>query len=49
VSFWLKPSGFFNQNPSLDAAPIERGEDAPAAPDRAHANCPRERRCTGTV
>ena len=21
VSFWLKPSGFFNQNPSLDAAP----------------------------
>jgi len=27
VSFWLKPSGFFNQNPSLDAAPMERGED----------------------
>ncbi len=27
VSFWLKPLGFFNQNPSLDAAPMERGED----------------------
>jgi primary-amine oxidase len=27
VSFWLKPSGFFNQNPSLDAAPMERDED----------------------
>ena len=21
VSFWLKPSGFFHQNPALDAAP----------------------------
>ena len=21
VSFWLKPSGFFDRNPSLDAAP----------------------------
>ena len=21
VSFWLKPSGFFDQNPSIDAAP----------------------------
>ena len=27
VSSWLKPSGFFNQNPSLDAAPMERGQD----------------------
>jgi primary-amine oxidase len=27
VSFWLKPSGFFNQNPSLDAAPLEQDED----------------------
>jgi primary-amine oxidase len=30
VSFWLKPSGFFDQNPSLDAAPTPRavGGDA---------------------
>ena len=27
VSFWLKPSGFFSQNPSLDAAPMEKDED----------------------
>jgi primary-amine oxidase len=24
VSFWLKPSGFFDQNPSLDAAPAPK-------------------------
>jgi primary-amine oxidase len=27
VSFWLKPSGFFDRNPSLDAAPTEKGEN----------------------
>ncbi len=27
VSFWLKPSSFSNQNPSLDAAPMERDDD----------------------
>ena len=26
VSFWLKPSGFFDRNPSLDAAPSPKGE-----------------------
>ncbi len=25
VSFWLKPSGFFDRNPSLDAAPTAKG------------------------
>jgi primary-amine oxidase len=29
VSFWLKPFGFFDQNPSIDVAPSEKaGEDA---------------------
>jgi primary-amine oxidase len=27
VSFWLKPAGFFDQNPSLDAAPMERDQN----------------------
>jgi primary-amine oxidase len=26
VSFWLKPSGFFDRNPSLDAAPMDNGQ-----------------------
>lgn len=26
VSFWLKPSGFFDQNPSLDAAPTRKAD-----------------------
>lgn len=26
VSFWLKPSGFFDQNPSLDAAPASKAD-----------------------
>jgi len=26
VSFWLKPSGFFDQNPSIDAAPAPKDE-----------------------
>ncbi len=25
ISFWLKPSGFFDQNPSIDAAPSGKG------------------------
>ena len=25
VSFWLKPSGFFNRNPSIDAPPTQKG------------------------
>ena len=25
VSFWLKPSGFFDQNPALDVAPSPKG------------------------
>ena len=25
VSFWLKPSGFFDQNPSIDVAPTSEG------------------------
>jgi primary-amine oxidase len=25
VSFWLKPSGFFDRNPSIDAAPTSKG------------------------
>jgi len=27
VSFWLKPSAFFDRNPSLDAAPTPKAED----------------------
>ena len=28
VSFWLKPFGFFDQNPSIDVAPSEKaGEE----------------------
>lgn len=34
VSFWLKPSGFFDQNPSIDVAPTKKavasGDDGPA-------------------
>jgi len=26
VSFWLKPSGFFDRNPSIDAPPTPKGE-----------------------
>ncbi|MEI6252507.1 MAG: hypothetical protein WCP30_06855, partial [Mycobacteriaceae bacterium] len=25
VSFWLKPSGFFDRNPSIDAPPTPKG------------------------
>jgi primary-amine oxidase len=28
VSFWLKPSGFFDRNPSIDAAPTAKGGGA---------------------
>ena len=28
VSFWLKPSGFFDQNPSIDVAPTPKAEGA---------------------
>jgi primary-amine oxidase len=27
VSFWLKPFGFFDQNPSIDVAPSDKGEN----------------------
>jgi primary-amine oxidase len=27
VSFWLKPSGFFDQNPSIDVAPTPKADD----------------------
>jgi primary-amine oxidase len=27
ISFWLKPSGFFHQNPSIDVAPSPKGHD----------------------
>jgi primary-amine oxidase len=27
VSFWLKPAGFFDRNPSLDVAPSPRGDE----------------------
>ena len=27
VSFWLKPFGFFDQNPSIDAPPTPRGQE----------------------
>jgi primary-amine oxidase len=26
ISFWLKPSGFFDQNPSIDVAPTPKAE-----------------------
>ena len=26
VSFWLKPSGFFDQNPSIDAPPTAKAK-----------------------
>jgi primary-amine oxidase len=28
VSFWLKPSGFFDRNPSIDAPPTAKGGGA---------------------
>jgi primary-amine oxidase len=27
ISFWLKPSGFFDQNPAIDVAPTPKSED----------------------
>jgi primary-amine oxidase len=28
ISFWLKPFGFFDQNPSIDVAPSDTAEGA---------------------
>lgn len=36
VSFWLKPSGFFDQNPALDVAPSQPGHCAPGSDARCH-------------
>jgi hypothetical protein len=34
VSFWLKPSGFFDQNPFSMQRPHRRATATPATPDR---------------